>query len=76
MEEETIEFCRGVLELKEISKDGSVSAQQMISCCQRLAANHWHYSQILSQAQLRVSHYYSVMQDGQICIPWDWVGED
>ncbi|KAL0172776.1 hypothetical protein M9458_033087, partial [Cirrhinus mrigala] len=23
---------------------------------------------------LYISHFYSVMQDGDLCIPWDWKG--
>nr|KAG5712257.1 hypothetical protein BaRGS_014607 [Batillaria attramentaria] len=75
-EEESIQDCKSTLELKEISKDESVTSQQMTSCCQRLCEQYWRFSVVLHQSSVRVSHYYTVMQDGQICIPWDWVGDD
>lgn len=75
-EEESTENCLHTLELKEISKDESVTPQQMINCCQRLSEESWRFSMDLNQTSVRVSHYYTVMQDGQICIPWNWVGDD
>lgn len=75
-EEESIQECLQELELKDISKDESVTPQQMISCCQRLCQESWRFAVALHQASVRISHYYTVMQDGQICIPWDWVGDN
>ncbi|GFO25346.1 T-cell activation inhibitor, mitochondrial-like protein [Plakobranchus ocellatus] len=73
--------CLGLLELQ---KDESVTPAQMVSCCSRLMEESWRLLDLptstggvsLQGSRLRVSHYYSVMQDGLICIPWDWVGED
>ncbi|KAK3707404.1 hypothetical protein RRG08_034461 [Elysia crispata] len=72
------------LSLSELQKDESVTPAQMISCCLRLIEESWRLLDPLTStggvslqgSKLRVSHYYSVMQDGLICIPWDWVGED
>ena len=75
-EAKSVEKCAATLELLEISKDESVTPQQMVSCCERLSDEYWRFCVSLQQSRIRVSHYYSVMQDGQICIPWDWVGDD
>ncbi|GFS16765.1 T-cell activation inhibitor, mitochondrial-like Protein, partial [Elysia marginata] len=77
---EALEF----LSLLELQKDESVTPAQMISSCSRLIEESWRLLDppsssggvTLQGSRLRVSHYYSVMQDGLICIPWDWVGED
>ena len=72
------------LSLSELQKDEGVTPAQMVSCCSRLIEESWRLLDPLTStggvslqgSRLRVSHYYSVMQDGLICIPWDWVGED
>ncbi|XP_005112454.1 T-cell activation inhibitor, mitochondrial [Aplysia californica] len=64
------------LGVSDMKKDESVTPAQMISCCKRLVEEHWRLGVSLADSRLRVSHYYSVMQDGQICIPWDWIGDD
>ena len=75
-EAESMAKCAATLELLEISKDESVTPLQMISCCERLTEEYWQFCVSLHQSRIRVSHYYSVMQDGQMCIPWDWVGDN
>ncbi|KAK7115132.1 T-cell activation inhibitor, mitochondrial-like [Littorina saxatilis] len=75
-EAECVEKCALALELLEISKDENVTPQQMISCCERLTSEYWRLCVSLHQSRIQVSHYYSVMQDGKICIPWDWIGDD
>ncbi|RUS79452.1 hypothetical protein EGW08_012793 [Elysia chlorotica] len=72
------------LSLSDLQKDESVTPVQMISCCLRLMEESWRLLDPLTStggvslqgSKLRISHYYSVMQDGLICIPWDWVGEE
>lgn len=65
-----------ILDLNELHKDESVSPRQMILCCQRLIQQQERLPLPLRRSRLRVSHYYSVMQDGQIIIPWDWQSDD
>ena len=65
-----------ILELSELTKDATVSPQQMTACCQRLVDQHWTFLSSLEGCRVRISHYYTVMQDGQICIPWDWIGNE
>lgn len=83
-EEESRLEAMKCLGLSDLQKDESVTPAQMISCCSRLLEESWRLIDpvpssggvSLQKSKLRVSHYYSVMQDGLICIPWNWVGED
>lgn len=66
--------CLEVFHLSSLSKDDTVSSQQMTSFCSRLLENQQNLLTIISLEDLhiQVSHYYSVMQDGRMCVPWDW----
>ncbi|KAL8613914.1 hypothetical protein ACOMHN_032904 [Nucella lapillus] len=75
-EAESIERCVATLELHEISKDETVTPQQMTECCDRMTQEYWRFYVSLHRSRIHISHYYTVKQDGQICIPWDWVGEE
>ncbi|TRY90615.1 hypothetical protein DNTS_003684 [Danionella cerebrum] len=66
-----ISSCVHTLSLRSLCKETSVSSGQMIPCCQRLIQQSWPSMQGL---RLCISHFYSVMQDGDLCIPWDWKG--
>ncbi|XP_034553938.1 T-cell activation inhibitor, mitochondrial [Notolabrus celidotus] len=57
------------LSLRSLSKEPSVSSSQMIQCCRRLVEQP---SPLLQGLHLCVSHFFSVMQDGDLCVPWDW----
>lgn len=61
--------CVQGLSLKSLSKDPSITSSQMILCCQRLTEQHLPHTQGL---HICVSRFFSVMQDGELCIPWDW----
>ncbi|XP_029445253.1 T-cell activation inhibitor, mitochondrial isoform X2 [Rhinatrema bivittatum] len=60
----TERFC-----LKRLYKESSVSSVQMIHCCKRLLEKPLPY---LQGMHLCISHFYSVLQDGDLCIPWNW----
>ncbi|XP_030638118.1 T-cell activation inhibitor, mitochondrial [Chanos chanos] len=68
-EEDVVLSCIQDLSLKSLSKEPSVSSRQMIPCCRRLMEDR---SPQMQGLRLCVSHFYSVMQDGDLCIPWDW----
>ncbi|TSK34849.1 T-cell activation inhibitor, mitochondrial [Bagarius yarrelli] len=70
-EEAAVSICVQGLSLQSLSKEPSVSSSQMIPCCRRLLEERSPYMQGL---HLCISHFYSVMQDGDLCIPWDWKG--
>ncbi|XP_078028138.1 T-cell activation inhibitor, mitochondrial isoform X3 [Epinephelus lanceolatus] len=68
-EEAVVKLCLHSLSLRSLSKEPSVSSSQMILCCKRLVEQRCPLMQGL---HICVSHFYSVMQDGDLCIPWDW----
>ncbi|XP_071777496.1 T-cell activation inhibitor, mitochondrial [Centroberyx gerrardi] len=68
-EEAAVKACLHSLSLRSLSKEPSVSSSQMILCCKRLLEQRLPLTQGL---HICVSHFYSVMQDGDLCIPWDW----
>ncbi|XP_041708989.2 T-cell activation inhibitor, mitochondrial-like isoform X1 [Coregonus clupeaformis] len=70
-EEEVLLHCLESLALRSLSKEPSVRHTQMIPCCRRLLEER---SPLMEGLRVEVSHFYSVMQDGDLCIPWDWKG--
>lgn len=68
-EEAVVKLCLHSLSLRSLSKEPSVSSSQMILCCKKLVEQRCPLMQGL---HICVSHFYSVMQDGDLCIPWDW----
>jgi len=72
MEKILVEKCVERFELVELLKEENVIADQMIKCCERLIEEGIHIESFIQGRQLLVSNYYTVSQDGQICIPWNW----
>ncbi|XP_072251115.1 T-cell activation inhibitor, mitochondrial isoform X2 [Leuresthes tenuis] len=68
-EASVVTLCLQSLSLSSLSKEPSVSPSQMIQCCSRLVEQRFPLMQGLHMC---VSHFYSVMQDGDLCVPWDW----
>lgn len=68
-EDAVVKLCLQSLSLKTLSKEPSVSSSQMIQCCKRLEEQR---SPLMQGLHVCVSHFYSVMQDGDLCVPWDW----
>lgn len=62
--------CKEKFRLNHLTKDDSIDPNRMIECLERLL-NSEHQLQI-SNCVLHITHYYSVLSDGTICIPWDW----
>ncbi|CAL9706307.1 unnamed protein product [Knipowitschia caucasica] len=68
-EDLSLQRCLVSLSLSSLSKDPSVSSVQMWSCCERLLELR---PPLLQGLELQVCSYYSVLQDGEVCVPWDW----
>ncbi|XP_075683272.1 T-cell activation inhibitor, mitochondrial isoform X2 [Rhinoderma darwinii] len=68
-EKELTKTCQDSASLSRLYKEPGVSCAQMIDCCRRLIKEPLPN---LNGMHLCVSHYYSVMQDGDLCIPWNW----
>lgn len=68
IEKELHENCIEKLELTMLTKDDSVDPDRMIDCLKRLLDADIR----LNNCNLHITHYYSVLSDGTMCIPWDW----
>ncbi|XP_034340156.1 T-cell activation inhibitor, mitochondrial isoform X3 [Arvicanthis niloticus] len=69
IENELIQASTKKFSLEKLYKEPSISSRQMVDCCKRLLEQSLPY---LHGMHLCVSHFYSVMQDGDLCIPWNW----
>ncbi|KAG8442891.1 hypothetical protein GDO86_011630, partial [Hymenochirus boettgeri] len=69
LEQELIKVLKDRLSLSRLYKEPSISCVKMIDCCKRLTEEPVPY---LESMHLCISHYYSVLQDGDLCIPWNW----
>lgn len=68
-EEATVKLCIQKLSLRSLTKEPGITSSQMISCCQRLLEERLP---LLEGLCVCVSSFFSVKQDGDVCIPWDW----
>ncbi|OCT75911.1 T-cell activation inhibitor, mitochondrial [Xenopus laevis] len=69
VEQELTTLCKDRSSLSRLYKEPSISCVQMIDCCKRLTEEPLL---CLTGMHLCISHYYSVLQDGDLCIPWNW----
>lgn len=69
-----IERCYGKLGLESLTRDVSVTDVQMESCCRRLLKLHEMsvLTADLTSCRLKVAQFYSVMSDGDVCVPWNF----
>ncbi|KAH3849886.1 T-cell activation inhibitor, mitochondrial-like [Dreissena polymorpha] len=68
-----LDQCRGQLNVSEISRDDAITPKQMTECCQRLLDSQRQLNPLLQGTKLKVSTYYTLMKDGELTIPWNWV---
>lgn len=66
--------CLQALALESLSKEDDVTPDRMVVCCEGLLREAPALEPLLSGCRVHVSHYCSVMQDGLLCVPWDWHG--
>ncbi|XP_042232741.1 T-cell activation inhibitor, mitochondrial-like isoform X2 [Homarus americanus] len=71
-EKDLYEKCKEDLGLEFLEKDDSVMPNMMIECLERLLDSGYRLSPLLSGARIWITHYYAVMVDGEVCIPWNW----
>uniref|UniRef100_A0A6J0U2Z4 T-cell activation inhibitor, mitochondrial isoform X1 n=1 Tax=Pogona vitticeps TaxID=103695 RepID=A0A6J0U2Z4_9SAUR len=69
LEKELIQTAAEKFSLHRLYKEPSISSVQMIHSCSRLLEESLPY---LEDMHLCISHFYSVLQDGDLCIPWHW----
>ena len=56
--------------LSSLHKDDSVAPANMIKCLEELLRED--RVSFEADQHLNITHYYSVLSDGTICIPWNW----
>ncbi|XP_071518626.1 T-cell activation inhibitor, mitochondrial-like isoform X2 [Panulirus ornatus] len=71
-EKESYKKCKEKLGLEFLDKDDSVMPDMMIECLERMLDRAYRLSPLLSGTRLWITHYYSIMLDGEVCIPWNW----
>ncbi|XP_030567791.1 T-cell activation inhibitor, mitochondrial [Drosophila novamexicana] len=70
IEQQLIEESIHRLKLQSLTKDDAVTPDKMISALSDLRlCQPQHFEHI----KLHISHYYSVLTDGIVCIPWDFM---
>lgn len=74
--EAMIDDCVSELGLTRLNHDEELSSSQVIECCRRLIRNPRDIGVSLEGVKVRISQFYSVMQDGEVVIPWNWKGLD
>ena len=60
--------------LLSLTKDLNVTKAQMELCCRHMLRDPRNIGVDIEGCRVRVAMFYSVMSDGQICIPWNWRG--
>lgn len=65
--------CIDTFRLSTLEKDINITPEQMIEFCRRLLDNGDRYKNDLIDAHIKVSMYYTVMHDGQIYVPFNFI---
>ncbi|KAL1506243.1 hypothetical protein ABEB36_005639 [Hypothenemus hampei] len=65
--------CLEELELKSLMKDDNITPELMIQCCQRILEQKDELKRFTKDLHINVSTYYSVLSDGIVCIPWNFL---
>lgn len=64
--------CMEEFGLVSLHKEDNVTPDLMITCCSKLIECKGQLLPVLQGRCLYIANYYSVMSDGQVCIPWNW----
>lgn len=72
MEKMVVEQCKTQFQLLSLEKEDNVSPDKMTQSCERLLNDRIYLELGLYRCKLRIAHYYTVMYDGEMCIPWNW----
>lgn len=64
--------CTEEFFLSSLHKDDNVTPDLMIDCLERLLENKKSLRQ-LNGIHLNIATYYSVLKDGTVCIPWNFI---
>ena len=64
--------CVEEFELAALQKDDNITPDLMIECCDRFLRHKTVLSPLLKGVHLWITNYYSVLSDGEMCVPWNW----
>ncbi|XP_068207546.1 T-cell activation inhibitor, mitochondrial-like [Palaemon carinicauda] len=64
--------CMEDIGLDFLEKNDAIAPDMMIDCLERLLTSSHRLNVLLSGARLWITTYYTVMIDGEVCIPWNW----
>ncbi|CAL4179447.1 unnamed protein product, partial [Meganyctiphanes norvegica] len=64
------------LGLEFLDKDDSVFPEMMIECLEYLLKSKYRLAPLLTGGRLWITNYYSVMVEGEVCIPWKCCKDD
>lgn len=70
IEKELVQRCIKDMQLKSLTKDDSVTPDKMIETLNKLLE---FKVKELCDINLHITNYYSVLTDGIVCIPWDFM---
>ncbi|XP_034133978.1 T-cell activation inhibitor, mitochondrial isoform X3 [Drosophila guanche] len=70
IEQQLMDECMKELQLQTLTKDDAVTPDKMIVALRELSQMQLPH---LQQVKLHITNYYSVLTDGVVCIPWDFM---
>ncbi|XP_071175898.1 T-cell activation inhibitor, mitochondrial-like [Mytilus edulis] len=75
MEKMYKKLCIEEFQLLSLKKEENVSPHKMIHCCERLLYDQIFLQSGLHNSKLNIAHYYALMHDGEMTIPWNWTSD-
>ncbi|XP_057670464.1 T-cell activation inhibitor, mitochondrial-like [Diorhabda carinulata] len=65
--------CIEELDLAVLTKEDNITPDLMIKCCEQLLRHKHEIQPYTKDLRLNISSYYSVLSDGLLSIPWNFV---
>ncbi|XP_066152992.1 T-cell activation inhibitor, mitochondrial [Euwallacea fornicatus] len=72
-EKELQQQCIDQLQLAALLKDDNITPEYMILFCKKILESQEQLKRFTKDLRINVSTYYSVLSDGAVCIPWNFV---
>lgn len=70
-EKALISECMQTFGLLSLDKDDNVTPSECSQCCRQLLKQIDYLRPVLQNGRIRITHYYSLLSDGEMCIPWN-----
>lgn len=68
IERDLLKKCLELLEVRTLLKDDNITPDLMIGCLEKLLDSKLKFKDL----NLHITNYYSILNDGTICIPYNW----